>query len=575
MSNLMDPAELATAGCRDRGAPQPARHLPQVLAPLAGRRWKRLLRNDAVHHERTSADLSSTWWYSAIGVTPSASATARMVKPSAPSVSATRNAAPPIRSVSSSAMGNRAVVRDIANAIRCPGRARLTRGAPDEGDDDDRCADRLEGPDVQDAFIDMDEWRDAPVRHRYVHGGLRGRRDPLLVLLPARRAVRGSLLPSGAADVGHRVRGDDRRASTASGSIEFAVDSGAYLVESNMVAPHRFRATTGRWRATARARPSPRSRGWSRPRCTASTGRTGTCSAAAAAAEDGSCIENTVDVWDGGCRSSWAPSMACRTCSPCKRTQCACSGTSSPASSTRSNPAVSGDMYAGLTTEEREALAEVTRYGFPPRWFDVERLARGYTGVWWVMADNLVSGIPATSRTSGRCRVSRHGPARVVGGGCSTRPPRRRVVRRGSKAARTAHAHGDAARYDHRRHRRRLRVADLPDANLLGATLTITSGRAADHAVYIVGIQDDLVITGVGEANVDGLLASRPATRSSSTTRCTSRSRPSTVTTCTPTSRCGTSTASPASPCTRGGPTRSGRAAAGSGSTTPAGSRGR
>ena len=50
-----------------------------------------------------------------------------------------------------------------------------------------------------------------------------------------------------------------------------------------------------------------------------------------------------------------------------------------------------------------------------------------------------------------------------------------------------------------------LRVADLPDANLLGATLTITSGKAADRAVYVVGVQDDLVITGVGEANVDGL----------------------------------------------------------------------
>jgi hypothetical protein len=46
-------------------------------------------------------------------------------------------------------------------------------------------------------------------------------------------------------------------------------------------------------------------------------------------------------------------------------------------------PGGSGDIYAGLTVEERQVLAEVTRLGFPPRsWFDVARLAQGYTAVW-------------------------------------------------------------------------------------------------------------------------------------------------------------------------------------------------
>ncbi len=48
----------------------------------------------------------------------------------------------------------------------------------------------------------------APLRPRR----LRGRRHALLLLLPARRAVRGPVLPPGAADVRHRVRRHHRRA---------------------------------------------------------------------------------------------------------------------------------------------------------------------------------------------------------------------------------------------------------------------------------------------------------------------------------------------------------------------------
>ena len=32
----------------------------------------------------------------------------------------------------------------------------------------------LADPLFQDPYVDLDEWRDDPVRHRYVHGGFRG-----------------------------------------------------------------------------------------------------------------------------------------------------------------------------------------------------------------------------------------------------------------------------------------------------------------------------------------------------------------------------------------------------------------
>ena len=55
-------------------------------------------------------------------------------------------------------------------------------------------------------------------------------------------------------------------------------------------------------------------------------------------------------------------------------------------------PGGSGDMYAGLTTEEKEALQEVTRMGFPPRaWFNVQKIAFGYTGVFTTLVDQIVA----------------------------------------------------------------------------------------------------------------------------------------------------------------------------------------
>jgi hypothetical protein len=58
-------------------------------------------------------------------------------------------------------------------------------------------------------------------------------------------------------------------------------------------------------------------------------------------------------------------------------------------------PGGSGDMYAGLTAEEREALAEVTRMGFPPRaWFDAARIATSYASVWSMLGDKVIEYDP-------------------------------------------------------------------------------------------------------------------------------------------------------------------------------------
>src|SRR4029077_16077557 len=54
-----------------------------------------------------------------------------------------------------------------------------------------------------------------------------------------------------------------------------------------------------------------------------------------------------------------------------------------------------GDVNAGLDDEQRAALEEVTRLGFPPRaWFAHERVALSYTGVFAAIFGILATGDP-------------------------------------------------------------------------------------------------------------------------------------------------------------------------------------
>ena len=54
-----------------------------------------------------------------------------------------------------------------------------------------------------------------------------------------------------------------------------------------------------------------------------------------------------------------------------------------------------------------------------------------------------------------------------------------------------------------------LRMQSLPEGNLQGASLIITSGAAAGHVLYIVGVIGDLVTTGFGEAHFQALKSIR------------------------------------------------------------------
>ena len=84
------------------------------------------------------------------------------------------------------------------------------------------------------AFIDVDEWRDAPVRHRYVHGGFEDGDTRFSFYFPPAEQYEGRFFHPVLPMSGIEFAATIGVLYGVAGSIEFAVDSGAYLVESNM-----------------------------------------------------------------------------------------------------------------------------------------------------------------------------------------------------------------------------------------------------------------------------------------------------------------------------------------------------
>src|SRR5262245_21060527 len=84
------------------------------------------------------------------------------------------------------------------------------------------------------AFVDVDEWRDEPVRHRYVHGGFEGTEALFSFYFPPVELYEGRFFHPVLPMSGIETAATLRVLYGVAGSIEFAVASGAYLVESNL-----------------------------------------------------------------------------------------------------------------------------------------------------------------------------------------------------------------------------------------------------------------------------------------------------------------------------------------------------
>jgi hypothetical protein len=244
-------------------------------------------------------------------------------------------------------------------------------------------------------YVDVDEWRDKPVRHRHVHGGFKGTGTRFSVYFPVREDYQGRFFQPVAAYAGNENAAEQLDASTPMGrsfnspvtqentAIGFAIASGAYLLVTNNGATQALGQsqdpevnTVIGYRANAAAAQYSRKQaaemyGAHRPYGYIYGGSGGSLKTICA-------FENTLGVWDGAVPYVYGTPMSMPNVFSVAAHAKRILKDKFPAIIDALDPGGSGDPYAGLNEEEREALREVTRMGMPPRaWFASPRLGYG------------------------------------------------------------------------------------------------------------------------------------------------------------------------------------------------------
>jgi hypothetical protein len=359
-------------------------------------------------------------------------------------------------------------------------------------------------------FVDVDEWRDEPARHRYVHGGFEGTDLRFSYYFPPPDRYEGRFFQPILAMSGTEHAFGSGMLAGMGASIDFALDSGAYMVESNLGRLNPFPGddpTVTGFRASAAAAQHSRvvaaeMYGPHRPHGYVFGGSGGGFKTI-------SCIESTRGVWDGAVPFILGSPQSLPNVFSVQAHALRILWHKFPQINDAIAPGGCGDMYAGLSAEEREALAEVTRMGFPPRaWFNYERIANGYTGVWSVLGDNMLTYDPeyfedfwTVPGYLGANPTESLLAARVQHKTSVVRP----ILEAEAKELGLPLAMAIARTESMADVPVALRVQGLPDAVLGGAMLTVTSGVAAGRNLWVVNVVDDIVITGVGEAHFEGL----------------------------------------------------------------------
>lgn len=246
-------------------------------------------------------------------------------------------------------------------------------------------------------YVDIDEWRVAPVRHRYVHGGFRGTDTRFSFYLPPPELYRGRFFQH-ITPVPDNENLAQAMPAGPYNKIGFSIDSGAYYIETNgggridigrgggltqadpTITAYRANAAAAQYsRVIAR-----QMYGGERPFGYAYGGSGG------AFRTIGS-IENTRGVWDGVVPYVPGSTMAIPNMFSVRMHAMRILWDKFPQIIDAVEPGGSGDPYAGLNDEEAAALREVTRMGFPTQsWFGyrtmgVHGFAALYPGV--AMAD--------------------------------------------------------------------------------------------------------------------------------------------------------------------------------------------
>lgn len=223
-------------------------------------------------------------------------------------------------------------------------------------------------------YVDIDEWRDKPVRHRYIHGGFEGTDTRFSVYLPPKEQYEGRFFQyiTPVPDSENLAQGDF---APEEDKIAFSIASGAYFLETNgggnayvghrgatgdsTISGYRAQAAAARYsRALAQQMYGPhRTYGY------AYGGSGGAYRTLGA-------VENTKGVWEGSVPFVMGSGMAIPNMFTVRMHAMRILRDKFDQIVDAVDPGGSGDPYAGLTEEEAAALREVTGMGFEPRsWF--------------------------------------------------------------------------------------------------------------------------------------------------------------------------------------------------------------
>lgn len=352
------------------------------------------------------------------------------------------------------------------------------------------------------AFLDIDEWRDKPVRHRYVHGGFKGTDLLFSMYFPPKEQYQGRFFQPLQA-----VSGSENTASMAmfqAGSAGFAISSGGYLVESNQGSKNMFGGDSSANAAVAEYSRELANQmyGKHRPFGYVYGGSGG-------AFKTIGCVENHPGVWDGSIPFVHGSPVAIPNVFTVQAHAMRILADKFPQIVDAIEPGGSGDMYAGLDKEEREALLEVTRMGFPPRaWFNVKKIAFGYTGVFTTLVDRIVDGDPTyfddfwtkpgylgANPTESLKRARIQHPTKI---NALVMPDEAR--RLGLPLTMPTSQTQSGVQFP-----AALRMEKLPSGNLQGASIIMKSGGAKDHILYIAGVVGDMLMIGFGAGHFQAM----------------------------------------------------------------------
>jgi hypothetical protein len=375
-------------------------------------------------------------------------------------------------------------------------------------------------------YIDIDEWRDAPVRHRYVHGGFKGTDTRFSFYFPPKAQYQGRFFQyitpvPDSEHVSQGLSGEEDR-------IGFALASGAYFVETNgggreasgmpdQVADR----TIGGFRANAAAARYSRVVAQQfyetdkRPWGYAFGGSGGAFRTIGGA-------ENTRGVWDGVVPFVVGSPMAIPNVFSVRMHAMRILNDKFPQIVDALEPGGSGDMYAGLNDEEKAALREVTRMGFPPKsWFGYQTMGvhafsvlypgivaadPGYFTDFWSKPGYLGHDNPASLRKARVQHVSKI--KRVI----TAAEAERMELDIGRMPGQSKGQEGGRGSADKAWQAAMEAAAKMPVAfqlesapppvNFLGGDLIVRAGAATGNSVGLRAISGDIVVLGAADPAV-------------------------------------------------------------------------